>query len=186
MKRDSFTPNEFRIEGNIVWIKLTQGQETCVDLGDWERVRRHRWYAQRGRKTYYGATMLTTNGKRAQVYLHKFLLQAPVVDHKDGDGLLNLRNNLRGASYSQNRHNQKRKRTDCTSRFKGVNFHALAKKWRVEVAGNYVGLFVDETIAAKAYDETAIKYFGEFAALNFPATKSPSKERRLTHGLSAS
>ncbi len=43
--------NEFTIEGDTVWIKLTQGKSTCVDLVDWERVRGYRWHAEKSKKT---------------------------------------------------------------------------------------------------------------------------------------
>jgi hypothetical protein len=91
------------------------------------------------------------------------------VDHWDGDGLNNQQSNLRPATHRQNAANQKRRR-DNTSGYKGVSWHRQKGKFqaRITVAGHqhYLKCWDDPRDAARAYNEAALKYFGEYSWLN--------------------
>lgn len=100
-------------------------------------------------------------------------MQAPkgmVVDHINHNGLDNRKANLRIATFSENRRNS-RKAKDTSSKYKGVSWHKNNKKWHAGININgrrkHLGSFDDEIQAAKAYDEVARKYHGEFSSLNF-------------------
>lgn len=107
--------------------------------------------------------------------LHRFILEVSdrkiEVDHRDGDGRNNCRSNLRAGTHTQNQRNMK-KHFDGSSAFKGVYWVERAKKWQVQIwvngASLYLGLFVSAEEAAHVYDNAAIKYYKEFACLNFP------------------
>ena len=92
------------------------------------------------------------------------------VDHINNNGLDNRRCNLRLATRQQQNMNRK-KLKGCSSRYKGVYWAKNRKKWCVRIEFNakvmFLGYFESEIKAGKAYDEAAIKYFGEFARLNF-------------------
>ena len=97
-----------------------------------------------------------------------------VVDHIDGDGLNNLRSNLRTCSNAENSRNS-RITLNSKSGFKGVNcaksnFSKLP--WRARIKYNYkeiqLGTYATKEEAARAYDRKALELFGEFAKLNFP------------------
>jgi hypothetical protein len=146
-------------------IPLTQGKFAIVDDADYDSVSRFNWYAERHKRRWYARRQM--DGKKQR--LHQFILSGvKSIDHRDGDGLNNTRQNLRPASRSQNGANQKKIRG--SSRFKGVFWHL--KKWQVSIHADqksiYLGRFDKETTAAKAYDAAAKFYFGEFARLNFP------------------
>ena len=105
--------------------------------------------------------------------MHREILKPPKnveTDHKDGNGLNNQRYNLRWATKTQNRQNQ-RPQEGCTSRFKGVRWDKNARKWRacIKVQGKQVhlGFYSLEIDAARAYDNAALLYFKEFARTNF-------------------
>lgn len=91
------------------------------------------------------------------------------VDHRDGDGLNNQRHNLRIATSSQNQGNQC-KTQGRTSRFKGVSWAKRHGKWvaqiQVKRRSKNLGYFRREEEAAAAYDQAALRFFGEFARLN--------------------
>jgi len=63
------------------------------------------------------------------------------------------------------------KRKNTSSRFRGVSWHKAYRQWQaqIKIAGKliYLGRYVKEQSAAKAYDVAAKKYFGKFASPNF-------------------
>lgn len=151
-------------------IKLNRGKAVLVDLGDFDRVMQHRWSAHRAGRSWYAGTYF--DGKYMK--MHRFILDAKKgeeIDHINHDGLDNRRVNLRKCSHKQNTMN-KRKFLG-TSKFKGVSWHSRDKRWAVSVyvdgKAKHLGSYKDEEAAAKAYDSAALKYFGDFAFINFPS-----------------
>jgi len=90
-------------------------------------------------------------------------------DHEDHDGLNNRRENLRPASASEQGYN-KGTSADSTTGFKGVHFHKQQKNFHARITVNgkrhELGQFNTVPDAARAYNEAAKKYHGEFAVLN--------------------
>lgn len=147
-------------------IPLGNGLFAAVDAADREEISRHKWRAFRqGRKVY----AMCTNRRRS-VFMHRMLMRprkGHVVDHKDGNGLNNCRDNLRECTRRQNCAN----RGPCgASRFVGV--YRRRDKWRAVIRYRgkllHIGTFNDEVQAAKARDRKAWELNGEFAYLNFP------------------
>jgi len=174
-----FKPNAVRIEGNVVWLKLTQGKETCIDLADWPAVAPYRWSLETVERNVYARARLGSRAvTQVRVFLHRFLLPGcRQVDHKDMDGLNNQRANLRSASCRENAGNARKHRDATTSRFRGVCYVPSRKRFQAgicvgRVCGRRVqkslGRFKIEEDAARAYDQAAKQHFGEFARLNFP------------------
>lgn len=69
-----------------------------------------------------------------------------------------------------------RTRSNKTSAFRGVCLIKRTSKWRADIRHNnkriYLGSYVKETNAAKAYDQKAYELYGNKAILNFPELKS--------------
>jgi hypothetical protein len=100
--------------------------------------------------------------------MHRVILGCPdilSVDHKDGDGLNNRRENLRLATQSQNMHNQRINRANKTG-FKGVSLHKVSGKWIAQIGlkgkTNYLGLFASPEEAHAAYCRASDQYHGDF------------------------
>ena len=91
------------------------------------------------------------------------------LDHFDRNTLNNCSENLRETTASQNGYNTKIS-TINTSGVKGVNWHKIAKKWRVEIRVNgekkYLGLFSNIDVAKHTIQQARINYHGEFACNN--------------------
>lgn len=157
-------------------VPLTRGFVTLVDDSDFDRVNQFKWYAQ-GKASVRIYAARRDKKTRKMVYMHRFVLGAPDeldVDHREGGGLDNRRHNLRLATPSQNGANQK-KGTRRSSQFKGVSWDKRLKKWVAYCSDGlrkiHLGCFLDEQEVAHAYDAAASKFFGEFAALNFPVKR---------------
>lgn len=156
-------------------IALTQGRFALVDDADYKSLAGYRWYAVRHESRWYAARR---NGSASKLYMHRAIYpEFAAIDHIDGDGLNNQRSNLRPASRQQNARNAK-KHAAATSAFKGVYLHKSGKWYaqlKVRDESKWLGAFVSEAEAARAYDRAARQFFGEFAQCNF------SKEASATY-----
>jgi hypothetical protein len=157
-------------------IPLTQGKYAIVDPEDFERLNKHKWYAARDTRTFYAHRHKRVGKKYVSIGMHREVIRPPrhlVVDHINHNGLDNRKANLRPATRAQNNYNRLIiKRKDSSSKYKGVAWKEDRKKWRARLHFNgkliFLGYFKDEIQAAKAYDQAAKKYYGQFACLNFP------------------
>lgn len=98
-----------------------------------------------------------------------------VVDHQNGNGLDNRRENLRVCTQAENCLNSGKKRP--YKRFKGVyrdrrNGSYYAQIFIKRIAFGSCGHATEES-AAVAYDALAAKHHGEFARLNFEPPGAP-------------
>lgn len=160
-------------------IPLTQGEKTFVDECDYEYLMRWKWQcacAKHQRTKYAVHSQLVGGGRWKKLHMHRLIVERMglligdrQVDHIDGNGLNNCRSNLRIATQSQNRANLRHYRNN-TSGYKGVTWDKYWKKWvaKIRVVGRdySIGRFDNLHDAAKAYNEAAAEYFGEFAQLN--------------------
>lgn len=93
------------------------------------------------------------------------------IDHRDGQRSNNRFLNLRNATRAENSRNRQ-SHANSTSGYLGVSRHSASGKWAAQITASgkkeHIGLFASEVDAARAYDATAIKHFGQFARLNFP------------------
>lgn len=101
--------------------------------------------------------------------IHRFLMGSPagmVVDHRNGDGLDNRRENLRVCTHAQNMQNR-RMHSNNTTGVKGVYFDKNRQTFRVAVRAFgrkvSVGSFSDLASAAEAYRAAAERLHGPFS-----------------------
>lgn len=168
-----------------VQVPLSQGLFATVDDDDLALVSDRSWEAVvRKSGTCYAIHTRTTAAGIVSVAMHRVILGAQVdqvVDHRDGDGLNNRRENLRTCTALQNARNRaayvRKKR--AAGGFLGVTLHRQSGLWFASIhAGppdkhgeaRRVALRYHATpeAAARVFDSAARYYFGEFAALNFP------------------
>ena len=151
-------------------IKLSQGQVALVDDEYYEFLNQWKWYAYKGiNDVFYVARSI----KRVQIKMHREILGLTLFeergDHIDHNGLNNQRGNLRKCTHQQNCKNRSSAK-GSSSKYLGVHWKKQINKWNARVVVcnklKHLGYFTNEADAAKAYNDAAIKYHGEFANLN--------------------
>lgn len=151
-------------------IPLSQGKIALVDDEDFERLSQFKWFAHQSRNTFYAERQIRICvGKQKAIKMHHAILgcdSSQKVDHRDGNGLNNTRENLRLATHLENVRNQKLCR-DSTTGFKGVTFNKTRKKFqaRIGIEGfkQSLGYYATAEEAHAAYCKAAQKHFGAFA-----------------------
>lgn len=140
-----------------------------VDDEDFDSVNQYKWSATKLGNNFYAMRGQWVDGKYTTKYMHSMILDGKEIDHIDHNGLNNQKSNLRLCTRSENSMN-KTKRRGVSSIYKGVSFFKKGGKWMAQItsAGKsiYLGYFVCEIDAARAYNTKATELFGEFANLN--------------------
>jgi len=164
-----------------------------LDDEDYDRVIANRWYilkgSTKGREVFYVTSNIYANGTQKSTQLHRFIMNAPkgkIVDHINGDGRDNRKENLRICTRSENARNQ-----HCTPRgsipYRGVDYYPRPKRvqhYRMTIkdpktSQRMTSWHYSAELAALAYDELAKQYHGEFLTLNFPDGPPPDIKQKI-------
>ena len=160
----------------MIRVPLTQGKFALVDDADaW--VLEFNWCAHQRWNGVWDAMRKLPNYGKGQ-FLHQAIMGMKNIDHIDGDALNCQRYNMRVCTQRQNSYNARKTLSPRLSEYKGVTFDRARNRWKAQIvkpnmpSGThgclFLGRFFTEYQAALAYDEAARKFFGEFAAVNFP------------------
>ncbi len=154
-----------------------------VDDDDFDKVNEIKWWLSVGRS---GTKYARTRVNKEDISMHVMIMgkgDKPMIDHKDGNGLNNQKENLR---FCTNSENQKNKKSKGLSKYLGVCPITTRKKYyrkktnewvvhewfsfhvHININGKstHVGAFKNEIDAAKAYNKAALLHHKEFANLN--------------------
>lgn len=150
-------------------IILSCGVKCFVDDNDYAELSKYKWHLEVNRTVKYAIRRPITNGKRHKVTMYSQIMSYPAstIDHIDGNGLNNTRDNLRLATVQENCFNRKTQQNSRTG-YKGVSYYKGKFMARITYSGTtlFLGLFDTKEEAARAYNRTATEYFGRFAHVN--------------------
>jgi len=160
-------------------IPLTKGYVAIVDDEDFELVSKFKWCVKerkgRANTEYAQSFQKVQKNVSVTIRMHRLILglkwrDGKTVDHINGDGLDNQRENLRLCTPQQNSSNVKMNKRN-TSGFSGVYFNKKTKKWRAQIKYKGVcinlGEYDDKRLAAIIRDCANSQLNGEFSSLNF-------------------
>lgn len=147
-------------------IKLFKNRVAIVDDEDFEAMNKLKWHFNP-----YGYAVRSgpkkADGRKDSIRMHRLILNAPpntVVDHINGNGLDNRKQNLRIATHKENIRNSRLAKNNRTGK---IGVSKSKNGWRARIMvdrkGIHLGTFKTIEDAALAYQSAALKYFGEFA-----------------------
>jgi len=160
---------EDKLQMNIrgLWVK-NSSKCLIVDSEDFARIAKFKWHLMKGGRAvaanfFHGHAV--TIGRKVLEYTG-----VDSIDHKNSNIYDNRKANLRIATLAQQEMNKGKRSGDFSSRYKGVSKRRADASWRshikVDKKLKFLGSFLDEVEAAKAYNRAAKLHFGEFACLN--------------------
>lgn len=152
---------------------IIKGKKLIVDDQDMCLVKAHAWHFCKYGYAQTRVYFTNLHGQRcSKIHLLHRMIMSPgpnlTVDHINHNPLDNRRSNLRICPQSANTKNTSRHK-DSRNRYKGVD-RLPSGRYRAAIGVNYrrfhIGTYDTEYEAARAYNQTATKHFGEFASLN--------------------
>ena len=140
-----------------------------IDNDDYDAINKYKWSITKPRNTYYAVREFN----KKSTLLHRFLLNVKKrnkhVDHINGNGLDNRKENLRICTCKENNRNSKLSKNN-TSGYKGVSWAKNMNKWESYITADRkrygLGYFKCKHDAAMAYNTAALKYHKDYASLN--------------------
>lgn len=136
-------------------VPLTRGLFAIIDDEDYDEISQYQWYASQTYNRYYASRDFKIKGVRFHEKMHRIIMGSPKgleIDHINGDGLDNRKENLRIVTHRQNHWNR---HTPKTSRFPGVSYVPKDNRWRVKIQINgvnkHIGCYSSEEEAALVY-----------------------------------
>lgn len=167
----------------IEWASKKFGRlEIMVDDEDYENVSQYPWGVITCKSSdvkYVKARHVDPQKPRKYFSLHRFILGIDdpkvFVDHKDGNGLNNQKDNLRISTLKDNCRNRGKQKNN-TSGFKGISVikNSITTTYRANLTIREGSkrrhicskIFKTPEEAARKYNELARRYHGEFAYQN--------------------
>ncbi len=152
-------------------IKLTKGQFALVDDADFEWLNQWKWTASKMKNGWYAFRDSNSTSMHRQIMgLKKY--DGKQVDHRNGSGLDNRRENLRLCTHSENAQNIHNIKRGLSSKYQGVSRVKKNGRWQAQIKKDYKPMHLGEHETAKAaartYDKKALELFGPNANTNFP------------------
>ena len=132
-------------------IKLTQGKVALVDDSDFEILNKYKWCLLKGYNTFYAQRRIGVKepGTRRYIMMHTAIMgelpKGYEIDHKDGNGFNNQRDNLRLVTRRQNMQNRRQLKS---SQYPGVHWDKKSARWHSVIQ---IGSYLSEEEAFDAY-----------------------------------
>lgn len=143
-------------------IYLTQGLFSIVDDEEYKYLNSFKWSANKSGNVFYATRrLLPVSDNLGSIKMHQAIMGKSLygleIDHIDGNGLNNLKENLRFVTVRENQQNQKQSKVKKHSKYPGVSRYEVGnfKKWvagaKVNGKRKTIGYFDLEIDAYNAY-----------------------------------
>jgi hypothetical protein len=155
----------------VVHSKKHGNVVALVDDEDFEMLSKFHWWRGGNRKQYAYQSNSIGNRRYRHKAMHRMIMGYPdsFIDHRDGNGFDNRKENLRLCTQRQNTWNKSVQHNSKTG-FRGVFFQKELGKFRalIRIDGKqkHIGCFSNAIDAAIAWNNQALKSWGEYARLN--------------------